>query len=703
MTRSEKITFPVGGMTCAACQSFVQKTLAQQPGVVTATVNLMLHNATVVYDPAAASPEQLTQAVRETGYDAELPPAAQSILAEQERFDEEREREYARLRRNAALALGAGSLVMALMVAGIHWPWLEFALAAWAMAFPGRRFYVKAAGAMRHGAADMNVLIALGTATAFGYSAWVILTGGHTVYFEAAIFIIALILTGNTLEARAERRTAAALRGLVALQPKTARVEGRGEIPVTDVRRGEVVLVRAGERIPVDGDVIEGRSAADESLVTGESIPVEKGPGDAVIGGTLNGAGLLRVRATNLGAASVLERIVRLLREAQGERAPMQRLADRVSRVFVPAVVAAALITFAAWRFTGHGADEALRAAVAVLIIACPCAMGLAVPTAVMVATGRGAQRGMLIKGGEALERLAKIDTVALDKTGTLTEGRPKVTRITAVPPFTEEELLRLTASVEQASQHPLAAAVLARAEGLAPATVRNVETHPGGGVLGEVEGRQVKVGSARFTGAEENGAALHVVVDGAHAGSLEVADPLRATTPAAVRFLHDEGLRVVMLTGDRRATAEAVARAAAIDEVHAELLPEEKVAVIDRLQAEGRAVAMVGDGINDAPALARARVGIAMSSGSDIAAAAGDVTLMRADLALAGEAMELSRLALRVMKQNLFWALVYNVVAIPVAALGYLNPAVASGCMALSSVSVVSNSLRLWRFRRSA
>jgi Cu+-exporting ATPase len=553
------------------------------------------------------------------------------------------------------------------------------------------------------------------------------------VYYEAVIIIIALILTGNAFEARAKKQTANALRALVQLQPKTARVVRQGaegadaeiDAPIETVERGETVLVRPGERIPVDGEVLSGESAVDESMLTGESLPVSKKPGDAVIGGTINRTGAFRYRATTLGADSVLARIVRLMRDAQGSRAPIQKLADRVSGIFVPVVISIAIATFVTWFVVVDTAPvvRAFAAAVAVLIIACPCAMGLAVPTAVMVSTGKGAELGVLIKGGEALQRAGDLQTIVLDKTGTVTEGRPTVTDLVLAPasPRQADDVLRLVASIETLSEHPLADAIVrhARDRGITLAVPEAFESVTGRGAVGVVEGCAVAVGNAALMNdhaidpaplardaerlATDGRTPMYVAIDGALAAVIAVADPIKETSREAIRRFHELGLEVVMLTGDNRRTAEAVAKQAGIDRVVAEVLPDGKVNEIARLQGEGKVVAMVGDGINDAPALAKADVGMAIGTGTDIAVEAGDVVLMRGDLRSAAQAVELSRRTMRTMKQNLFWAFIYNVIGIPIAA-GVLYPAfglllspiLASAAMAFSSVSVVTNSLRL-------
>jgi Cu+-exporting ATPase len=773
-----KVDIPVQGMTCAACQASVQKALQRQPGVVDASVNLMMKNAAVTYDPAVTRPEALVEAIRDTGYEAELPRPEQTAFEEQEARDRANEEEFRNLRRKA-LASGAVGVVamivsMPLMASGTHrgpvadpfmrWamesltpalraalPWLyriEPAILSWSllaltlgvMAWAGRHFYVRAWSGFRHHSADMNTLVAVGTGAAFLYSALATVAPGFflsrgvapDVYYEAVVIIIALILTGNAFEARAKSRTSAALRGLVALQPKTARVLREAQevdVPVETVKSGDTVAVRPGERIPVDGEVLSGASAVDESMLTGESMPVEKTAGDRVIGGTINRTGAFRYRATTLGADSVLAQIVRLMRDAQGSRAPIQRLADRVSGIFVPVVLSLAIATFVVWYVADGSAVRAFAAAVAVLIIACPCAMGLAVPTAVMVATGKGAELGTLIKGGEALQRAGDVTTVLLDKTGTITEGRPTVTDVIPAPgaPRGADELLRVVAALESSSEHPLADAVVrhARERNLAFMTPEEFQSVTGQGVVGVVEGSFVAAGNEglmadyaadpaplaadaeRLTG--EGKTPVYVAIDGRLAGLLAVADPLKATTREAVARLKKMGLEVVLLTGDNRRTAEAIAREAGIDRVVAGVLPEGKVAEVRRLQQAGQVVAMVGDGINDAPALSAADLGIAIGTGADVAVEASDVTLMRGDPRGIASAVELSRRTMRTMRQNLFWAFIYNVIGIPIAA-GVLYPAfgillspiLASAAMAFSSVSVVANSLRLRRARLS-
>ncbi|MEY4634605.1 MAG: hypothetical protein RJA55_403, partial [Acidobacteriota bacterium] len=602
------------------------------------------------------------------------------------------------------------------------------------MTWAGRHFYTRAWSGLKHGTADMSTLIAVGTGSAFVYSlaatlvpSWFVADGARSdVYYEAVIIIIALVLLGNAMEARAKTQTTRALRQLAKLQPSSARVRRNGreqDIPIAEVRAGDIVLVRPGERFPVDGEITSGSGAVDESMLTGESMPVEKATGDRVIGATVNSTAALEVRATAVGTGSVLARIVTLMKEAQGSQAPIQRLADRISAVFVPVVISIAIAAFAAWMVLPGTPSfaSAITAAVAVLIIACPCAMGLAVPTAVMVASGRGAAAGILIKGGEPLERLAAVDTIVFDKTGTLTEGTPRVTDMLIAPGQDRATVLRLAAALERRSEHPLAKAVVAAAgDDRAPRpAVDNVSARPGKGVSGLVDGRNVIAGTegllresgvdvtpleakAREWAANAN-TVVYVAIDGQAVAAFAIADTMRANARDVVAALGRHGLRTVMLTGDRKATAEAVAKQAGVGEVIAEVLPDGKIAAIKSLQADGHVVAMVGDGLNDAPALAQADIGMAMASGTDIAGEAASVTLMRSDLDSVTQAIVLARKTMRTMKQNLFWAFVYNVVGIPIAAgvlfpvFGILlSPILASAAMAFSSVSVVSNSLRL-------
>jgi Cu+-exporting ATPase len=736
-SNQDSISFPVTGMTCGACQARVQRALAAEPGVIDASVNLVTKSAAVRYDPVAVSPARLIEAVRATGYEAELPAFDESPSDVTLRQDDADEREARELTIKATVSVVAGivsmgisMLAMGNALANYGLLGLTTAILAWA----GRDIYRRGWNAARHRSADMNTLVTLGTGSAFLYS--VIATVAPNlfarngiapdVYYEAVIFIIGLVLAGRAIEARARRKTSEALRRLVTLLPPGARVEENGnwiEKPLAQVRSGETVVVRPGERIPVDGILVEGASDVDESMLTGEPLPVAKAVGDRVVGGTLNTTGAFRYRATSVGADSVLARIVKLMQDAQSSRAPIQRLADSVSAVFVPVVLTIAIATFIIWNLAGGSAalPHAIAAAVSVLIIACPCAMGLAVPTAVMVATGRGAEMGLLIKGGEVLQRAGDVDTVVLDKTGTVTEGTPAVARVIAFGSLSEAEILGYAAALERHSEHPVAAAIVraAREKERSLDPVADFRSHTGSGVTGKVLGREVAVGNAQLmrelgvavedprrqlgssplAGASE----LYVAIDGRVAGAIALSDSLRPTSREAVQKLQAMAVEVLLLTGDRLATAEAIAKEIGVTRVVAEVLPQDKVAEIRRLQALGRVVAMVGDGINDAPALAQSDVGISMPKGTDIAIEASDIALMRSDLRGVPSAISLSRKTMATMKQNLFWAFVYNVIGIPIAA-GVLypitglmlSPIIASAAMALSSVSVVTNSLRL-------
>ena len=736
-SNEDSISFPVTGMTCAACQARVQRALTAEPGVIDASVNLVTKSAAVRYDPAAVSPERLIEAVRATGYEAELPATDESSADATSRREDAEEREARELAIKATVSVVAGivsmgisMLLMGDLLANYGLLGLTAAILAWA----GRDIYRRAWKAVSHRSADMNTLVALGTGSAFLYSVIATIAPNlfarngiaPDVYYEAVIFIIGLVLAGRAIEARARRKTSEALRRLVTLLPPSARVEESGkwlDKPLSDVRSGEIVVVRPGERIPVDGILVEGLSDVDESMLTGEPLPVAKNTGDRVVGGTLNTTGAFRYRATSVGAESVLARIVTLMEDAQSSRAPIQRLADKVSAVFVPVVLAIAIATFLIWYFAAGptALPHAIAAAVSVLIIACPCAMGLAVPTAVMVATGRGAEMGLLIKGGEVLQRAGDVDTVVLDKTGTVTEGAPAVAHVIALGPLSDADILGYAAALERHSEHPVAAAIVRAARdrdlSLDPAT--DFRSRTGSGVTGKVQGREVAVGNAGLmrelgiavedprrlnkSPSGEGSSELYVAVDGRVAGVIVVSDSLRPSSREAVQKLQGMGVDVLLLTGDRLATAEAIAKEIGVSRVVAEVLPQDKVAEIRRLQKLGRVVAMVGDGINDAPALAQSDVGISMPKGTDIAIEASDIALMRSDLRGVPSAISLSRKTMATMKQNLFWAFVYNVIGIPIAA-GVLypltglmlSPIIASAAMAFSSVSVVTNSLRL-------
>jgi Cu+-exporting ATPase len=709
---TETATIQVGGMTCAACQAHVTRALEQTTGVEKAAVSLMTGEATVVFDPQKVERPSLLEAIRDTGYDAEFPAPGSDAIAEQEQRERAQISEARELAAKAIVSLALGAIAMGLSMfymdaTGVNW--VLFAITLFVMAWAGRGVFKGAWATARHGSSDMNTLIALGTGAAFVWSAavtvvpqWFQERGVHPhVYYEAAVLILAFVVGGKALEARAKRETTGALRKLISLQPQKARVERDGveaDIPVAEVRRGDIVIVRPGEKLPVDGEVTEGKTFIDESMLTGEPVRIERGPGDRVVGSTINVLGSIKYRATTLGGESVLARIVSLMRQAQASRAPIERVADRISAIFVPTVLALATLTLLAWGFATQDWTRAAVCSVAVLIIACPCAMGLAVPAAVTVAMGRGAEMGLLIKGGETLERLRRVNTIVLDKTGTVTEGSPRVTEV-----HLDDGALRLAAAAERRSEHPLAQAVSAYAQGrgLALPDPEEFEAIPGKGVRARIEGQEVLVGSARFLtehGISAETLGIAVAIDGTFAGWITVADPVRHGTDQAIKEMLLMDLELILLTGDRKENAAAVALAIGIKRMVAEVLPEGKVAEIQRLQEQGAVVAMIGDGINDAPALAQADVGIAMGSGTDVAIEAGDVALVRGNLRAAGKGILLARAAWKVIRQNLFWALGYNVIAVPAAALGYLTPVVASACMALSSVSVVANSLRLRR-----
>jgi len=715
----QRIELSLEGMTCAACAARIDKALNALPGV-SANVNFAAEKASVRFQPGAVTVAGLIAAVEKAGYGARELIAADREAARQEKL-RAYQKEF-RLFWIAALLTLPLVAQMGGMVTGDHaeWlpRWLQMALATPVQFWIGKRFYVGAWHALRGGGANMDVLVALGTTMAWLLSAVVTIFGLHQqhVYFEAGAAVITLVLLGKLLEARAKSKTSAAVEALIKLQPRTARVERDGQaidVPIEQIRAGDVCVVRAGERIPVDGEVIEGSSSVIEAMLTGESMPRRKEPGAKAYAATQNIEGMLRLRATGVGNETQLAHIIRLVEEAQGSKAPIQRLADVISGIFVPVVLGIALATFGLWWWLAGDFAAALINAVAVLVIACPCALGLATPTAIMVGTGRGAQAGILVRDARALEQAEKITTLIVDKTGTLTEGRPTVTDLAPAPGESEAALLAVAAALEQGSQHPLALAILECATGIAAPPVREFASVAGKGVSAVIDGERFHLGSLGFlrdagvpvdqadarTLVEQGKTVVGVGSVGRFLGLIAIADRMRADSPAAVRRLRDMGIEVVMLTGDNPQTARAIAKQAGIDRFVAEVLPRDKAQEVARHKAAGKFVGMAGDGINDAPALSAADVGFAIGSGSDIAIEAADVTLMRNSLTSVADAISLSRATLSKIRQNLFFAFIYNVLGIPLAALGMLNPVIAGAAMAMSSVSVVSNALLLKRW----
>ncbi|MCY9376290.1 copper-exporting P-type ATPase CopA [Bacillus sp. T17B1] len=732
---TEKAEFDIEGMTCAACANRIEKRLNKIEGVTNAPVNFALENVTIEYNSKETSVTDLKEAVEKLGYKLQ-PKGGEEREAAASKKKEER-KQTARLIFSAVLSFPLlWAMVSHFTFTSFIWvpdiflnPWMQFALATPVQFLIGWPFYAGAYKALRNKSANMDVLVALGTSAAYAYSLYLTIRSvgshGHTdgLYYETSAILLTLILLGKLFETKAKGRSSDAIKKLMKLQAKTATVVREGQekiIPIDEVLVNDIVYVKPGERIPVDGEVVEGRSAVDESMITGESLPVDKNPGDSVTGATVNSNGFLKIKAVNVGKDTALSHIIKIVEEAQGSKAPIQRLADQISGMFVPIVLGIAVLTFLIWYLWAAPGDfsEAISKLIAVLVIACPCALGLATPTSIMAGSGRAAECGILFKGGEHLEKTHRLDTIVLDKTGTVTNGKPRLTDAIPFGRTEETDLLQFAAAAEMGSEHPLGEAIVAgvKEKGLEIPKLTRFEAKIGSGILAEAGGKTILVGTRKLMESEqvEHGALLAqmeeleaegktvmlVSIDGEAAGLVAVADTIKDTSRAAVARLKKLGLDVIMMTGDNRRTAEAIAREAGITSVIAEVLPEQKAAEISRLQKEGRQTAMVGDGINDAPALATADIGMAIGTGTDIAMEAADITLIRGDLNSIADAIRMSRLTMKNIKQNLFWALGYNSLGIPIAALGFLAPWIAGAAMAFSSVSVVLNALRLQKVK---
>ncbi|MCU5489974.1 heavy metal translocating P-type ATPase [Bacillus cereus] len=732
---SDKAEFTVSGMTCAACANRVEKRLNKLDGVNKATVNFALESATVDFNPDEVNVNEMKSAITKLGYKLEVKPDNQDASTDH------RLQEIERQKKKFIISFILSFPLLWAMVSHFSFtsfiylpdmlmnPWVQLALATPVQFIIGGQFYVGAYKALRNKSANMDVLVALGTSAAYFYSVYLSIqsigSSEHMtdLYFETSAVLITLIILGKLFEAKAKGRSSEAIKKLMGLQAKTATVVRDGteiKILIEEVVAGDIVYVKPGEKIPVDGEIVEGKSAIDESMLTGESIPVDKSIGDVVIGSTINKNGFLKVKATKVGRDTALAQIIKVVEEAQGSKAPIQRVADQISGIFVPVVVVIAIITFAVWMIFVTPGDfgGALEKMIAVLVIACPCALGLATPTSIMAGSGRSAEYGILFKGGEHLEATHRLDTVILDKTGTVTNGKPVLTDIIVADGFHEEEILRLVGAAEKNSEHPLAEAIV---EGIKEKKIdipssETFEAIPGFGIESVVEGKQLLIGTRRLMKKfnidieevsksmeeleREGKTAMLIAIDKEYAGIVAVADTVKDTSKAAIARLKKMGLDVVMITGDNTQTAQAIAKQVGIDHVIAEVLPEGKAEEVKKLQANGKKVAMVGDGINDAPALATANIGMAIGTGTDVAMEAADITLIRGDLNSIADAIFMSKMTIRNIKQNLFWALAYNALGIPIAALGFLAPWVAGAAMAFSSVSVVLNALRLQRVK---
>ncbi|ANV70911.1 MULTISPECIES: heavy metal translocating P-type ATPase [Bacillus] len=732
---SDKAEFTVSGMTCAACANRVEKRLNKLDGVNKATVNFALESATVDFNPDEVNVNEMKSAITKLGYKLEVKPD------DQDASTDHRLQEIERQKKKFIISFILSFPLLWAMVSHFSFtsfiylpdmlmnPWVQLALATPVQFIIGGQFYVGAYKALRNKSANMDVLVALGTSAAYFYSVYLSIqsigSSKHMtdLYFETSAVLITLIILGKLFEAKAKGRSSEAIKKLMGLQAKTATVVRDGteiKILIEEVVAGDIVYVKPGEKIPVDGEIVEGKSAIDESMLTGESIPVDKSIGDVVIGSTINKNGFLKVKATKVGRDTALAQIIKVVEEAQGSKAPIQRVADQISGIFVPVVVVIAIITFAVWMIFVTPGDfgGALEKMIAVLVIACPCALGLATPTSIMAGSGRSAEYGILFKGGEHLEATHRLDTVILDKTGTVTNGKPVLTDVIVADGFNENELLRLVGAAERNSEHPLAEAIV---EGIKEKKIdipssETFEAIPGFGIESVVEGKHLLIGTRRLMKKfnidieevsksmealeREGKTAMLIAIDKEYAGIVAVADTVKDTSKAAIARLKKMGLDVVMITGDNTQTAQAIAKQVGIDHVIAEVLPEGKAEEVKKLQANGKKVAMVGDGINDAPALATANIGMAIGTGTDVAMEAADITLIRGDLNSIADAIFMSKMTIRNIKQNLFWALAYNALGIPIAALGFLAPWVAGAAMAFSSVSVVLNALRLQRVK---